>query len=390
MDFSRNIKILTWQGFFIGFSLWTPIAAIYFSQVSGSYAWGLSIFSVANISGALFEIPTGIFSDKIGRKYTTMMGGLAYTLSGIAYAIGLNFWWLVLGAILGGLGRSFYSGNNDAYLYDSLNKSDKKEELAKFMGIIGFAEQWSLALSALIGGVMAAISFKLVMWISVIPLLMCFVTSWWLIDIKGKKSEDGNIYAHLSEAVKSFVTNKKLRLLSLSSIIGFGIGEAGFQFRSLFILSLWPLWAIGIARMLSNIGAAIGFGVSGKIVTKYKAEKVLMFEQLSTKVVDFISLVWPTVLSPALMASTSIMYGPSTVAENTIFQKEFTDKQRATMGSLNSLGRSVSLAVFIFGLGWIADKTDPRFALICGWMLGLVSVWLTWQLVKLIKAEKRA
>lgn len=258
------------------------------------------------------------------------------------------------------------------------------------MGRIGFAEQWSLALSAVIGGIVATISFKLVMWLSVIPLLLCFVTSWWLIDIKGKRSEEGNIYSHLNEAIRSFVTNKKLRLLSLSSIIGFGIGEAGFQFRSLFVLSLWPLWAIGVARMLSNIGAALGFWLSGKVVARFKAEKVLMFEQISTKVIDFVSLVWPTILSPALMASTSIMYGPSTVAEKTIFQKEFTDKQRATMGSLNSLGRSIALAVFIFGLGWVADKTDPRLALLCGWLVGLVSVWLTWKLVGLIKAEKQA
>ncbi|MBI2465203.1 MFS transporter [Candidatus Shapirobacteria bacterium] len=391
MDFSRNIRLLTWQGFFIGFSLWSPIAAIYFSQVSGSFAWGLSIFSVANISGAIFEIPTGVFSDfsdKIGRKYTTMLGGLAYTLSGVAYAIGLNFWWLVLGAILGGLGRSFYSGNNDAYLYDSLNKSDKKEELAKFMGKIGSAEQWALGAAAILGGMLAAISFKLVMWLSVIPLLLCFVTSWWLIDIKNKKGEEGgNVYSHLSEAIKNFLGNKKLRLLSLSSIVGFGIGEAGFHFRSLFVLSLWPLWAIGVARMLSNIGAAIGFGWSGKIVEKFKAERVLMFEQISSKLIDLVALLWPTPLSPVLMSTTSIMYGPSTVAENSIFQNEFTDKQRATMGSLNSLGRSISLAIFIYGLGWVADKTDPRIALLCGWTLGLVSVWLTWKLMQMVRKE---
>jgi len=105
MDCSRNIKILTWQGFLIGFSLWTPIAAIYFSEVAGSYTLGLSIFSIANISGAIFEIPTGMFSDLIGRKYTTMLGGLAYTLSGICYAIGLDFWWLGAGAVLGGVGE---------------------------------------------------------------------------------------------------------------------------------------------------------------------------------------------------------------------------------------------------------------------------------------------
>jgi MFS family permease len=390
MDFSRNIKILTWQGFLIGFSLWDPIAAVYFSQVSGSYVWGLSIFSIANISGAIFEVPTGIFSDKIGRKYTTMLGGLAYTLSGIAYAIGLNFWWLVAGAILAGLGRSFYSGNNDAYLYDSLNKSDKKEDLALFMGRIGSAEQWSLGISAVIGGMVAAVSFKLVMWLSVIPLLLCFVTSWWLIDIRNNNDDEGNIYSHLGEAIKNFVRNEKLRLLSLSSIIGYGISESGFQFRSLFVLSLWPLWAVGIARMLSNIGAAIGFGWSGKVLSKFAAEKVLMFEKVTSKIINFVSLIVPTPLSPALMSTTSLMYGPSNVAESSIFQNEFTDKQRATMGSLNSLGRSISMAIFILILGWVADKTDPRIALLCGWVLGLIPIWLTWRLVGLVKAEKQA
>lgn len=102
MDYSRNIKILTWQGFLIGFSLWSPIAAIYFSKVSGSYALGLSIFSIAMISSAIFEIPTGIFSDLIGRKYTTVLGGLFYMMSGIFYALGFNYWFLVIGANNGG------------------------------------------------------------------------------------------------------------------------------------------------------------------------------------------------------------------------------------------------------------------------------------------------
>ena len=292
------------------------------------------------------------------------------------------------GPYWGGLGRSFYSGNNDALLYDSLNKSEQKDELAKFMGQIGSAEQWALGLAAILGGVLAAISFKLVMWLSVIPLLLCFVTSWWLLDVKNERSGEGNIYMHLKEAVSSFVANKKLRLLSLSSIIGFGIGEAGFQFRSVFIVSLWPLWAVGFARILCNVGAAVGFGWSGKIVKRFKAENVLIVEQTFSRAVDLISLGFPTVLSPALMSTTSLLYGPSTVAENSIFQKEFSDKQRATMGSLNSLGRSIFFAISMFFLGWIADRTDPRTALICGWFVGLISVWLTWRLFRLVRSEE--
>ena len=389
MDFSRNIKILTWQGFFVGFSLWAPIMAIYFAKVTGSYVLGLSVFSIAMISSAVFEIPTGVFSDLIGRKYTTMLSGLCLTLMGIAYAIGLSYGWLVMGAILEGLARALNSGNNDALLYDSLKKSDRKEELEKFMGQIGAAEQWASGIAAVLGGILAAISFKLAMWLSVIQLLLCFVTSWWLIEVKNEEKGGGNVYLHLKDAIGNFLKNKKIRLLSLSSIIGFGLGEAGFQFTNVFVATLWPLWAIGIARMLSNVGAAIGFGWSGKLIKKFKAVNILMFEQISSKIISLFSLIFPTIASPALMSITSLLYGPSTVAENSLFQKEFSDKQRATMGSLNSLGRSIFFAIAAIGLGWLADLTSPRIALIGGQILGITSVWLTWKLLRLIKREEQ-
>jgi len=129
VDYSGNIKILTWQGFFVGFNLWTPIMAIYFAKVTGSYVLGLS--------------------------------GLFLTLMGVAYAIGLNYSWLVAGAILEGLARALNSGNNDALLYDSLNKSDRKDELEKFMGYIGAAEQWASGLAAILGVTSVWLTWKL-------------------------------------------------------------------------------------------------------------------------------------------------------------------------------------------------------------------------------------
>jgi hypothetical protein len=60
--------------------------------------------------------------------------------------------------------------------------------------------------------------------------------------------ESGNIYVHLQSAVKNFTQNKKLRLLSISSILGYAFGEAGYQFQSAFYSTLWPIWAIGLAK----------------------------------------------------------------------------------------------------------------------------------------------
>jgi MFS family permease len=389
VDYSRNIKVLTWQGFFIGFSLWAPIAAIYYAKVSGSYTLGLSIFSIAMVSGAIFEIPTGVFSDLIGRKWTTVLGGFFYILAGIFYAIGINYWFLIIGALMEGLARSFYSGNNDALLYDSLNKSNKKEELEKFMGFVGAAEQFALGIAALLGGILAAVySFKFVMWLSVIPLFLGFMISFWLIEIPNEEKSEGNIYVHLKEAWNNFIKNKKLRLLSLSEIIGYGFSESSWQFRTVFVATLWPTWAIGMSQMLSNLGAVISFRISEKILKKFNAIKVLMFDRVFSKFVDFMALIFPSVASPAIMTTTSLLYGISEVAQKSLLQKEFNDKQRATMGSLNSLGKSLFFGVAAIMLGWIADRTNPRIALIWAQIFALVTLWLNWKLYKIPEKEK--
>jgi len=286
------------------------------------------------------------------------------------------------------LARSFYSGNNDALLYDSLNKSNKKEKLEKFMGLVGAAEQFALGIAALLGGILAAIySFKFVMWLSIIPLFLGFIISFKLIEIPNEEKNEGNIYIHLKEAWKNFIKNKKLRLLSLSEIIGYGFSESSWQFRTVFVATLWPTWAIGLSQMLSNLGAVISFRISEKILKKFNAIKVLMFDRIFSKFIDFTALIFPSVASPAIMTTTSLLYGISEVAQKSLLQKEFNDKQRATMGSLNSLGKSLFFGIAAIMLGWIADKTNPRMALIWAQIFALVTLWLNWKLFKIPEKE---
>ena len=116
----RNIKLLTWFNFFTDFKLYAPIAILYFTQITGSFALGMSIFSIAYVTSAIFEVPTGVLSDYIGRKRTVVFGALCSVLCVTLYAIGGSYWMLTLGALLQGLSRAFYSGNNDALLHDTL------------------------------------------------------------------------------------------------------------------------------------------------------------------------------------------------------------------------------------------------------------------------------
>lgn len=182
--------------------------------------------------------------------------------------------------------------------------------------------------------------------------------------------------------MKLIKANLKLRYLSIYSILSFGLGEAGFQFRAAFVNTLWPVWAVGLSTTFSFIGGAIGFHFSGKIIDKLGEIKILIYQQIFSKFINFIALGFPTVASPALMTTTSITYGPNSVAQGTLMQKEFSDKQRATLGSLNSLGGSVAFGIISFLLGTFADSIGPAKALLVLWFAGIIPLYFLWKIFK--------
>ena len=175
-----------------------------------------------------------------------------------------------------------------------------------------------------------------------------------------------------------FIHNKKLRLLSIASILGYSTSELGWQFKSAFIVTVWPIWAIGISRMLPSFGASLSFYFSGKLIKRFKEINIILFDSVYGKLISFISLIFPSVFSPILMSTPSFLFGVTTVAENTLMQREFTDHQRATMSSLNSLGGSIGFAIMSLVLGGLADAMGPAKALIFLTVIGLPTIYLYW------------
>lgn len=376
----RNIGILSWFNFFTDFKLFAPVAIIYFARVSGSYALGMSIFSITMISSALFEVPTGVFSDRIGRKMTVICGALAAVAYALLYASATSYPILILGAIAEGLSRAFYSGNNDALVYDSVAARGRVSSYASVLGRTSAMFQAALAVSSLFGGFVADWSFRLVMWVSVLPQILCLFLAFRLEEPPKRSPLSGNAYAHLGLAFRNFLSNRKLMIISLSSMFGYGFGEASYLFQSAFYATLWPIWAIGIAKTLSHLGATLSFRLSGRVLGRWNAYRVFLVDSVWNRMVNTVSLVFPTVLSPLIMSTTSLLFGISTIAKSSLLQQEFTPTERATMGSLNSFGGSVFFGVVSFGIGLVADRFSPAGALLLLQGLHLVNlslyIWL--------------
>lgn len=387
MSLTKNVRLLTLFNFFTDLKLYGPIAILYFTQVTGSFSLGMSIFSLVFLSSALFEVPTGILSDLIGRKNTLVLGAIASVFCTMFYAFGGSYWILVIGALCEGISRSFYSGNNDALLYDSVADANKEIDYQKYLARVSSMFQIALALSAAIGSVLAAVSFPLVMWLSVIPQMICLMISLKVVDPK-KHTASGNIYLHLKESFYYFRTKPKLRRLSLASMLTFGIGESSFDFLAAFHATVWPVWAIGFAKMGNYMFGALSFTYAPKLIQKFGALQLMITKQFYNRIIQTFALLFPTVASPLLISSSSLLYGVERVAESSLLQREFTDKQRATMGSLNAFGGSVIFGIFAFILGNIADTFGPAKALLFSQFCYLPILWIYWNMRKEQKEVK--
>jgi MFS family permease len=94
-----------------------------------------------------------------------------------------------------------------------------------------------------------------------------------------------------------------------------------------------------------------------------------------------------TIASPAVASLSSFAYGPGVVAQGSLMQQGFTDRQRATMGSLVSFGGNVFYAVVVFALGWFADRFGPQYTLLTAELLTISVTLMYW---RLFSGETRA
>ncbi len=78
------------------------------------------IQSVFAIGVVLFEVPTGYFSDVVGRKKTLLLGSIIGTLWLALYSFSSWFWSFLFAELILWLGSSFISGTDSAMLYETL------------------------------------------------------------------------------------------------------------------------------------------------------------------------------------------------------------------------------------------------------------------------------
>src|SRR5918999_51518 len=145
--------------------------------LSNLEAFGANAFYTAGM--VLFEVPTGIVADTVGRRASYLLGTVTLTASTLLYVLlwqlEAPFWQWALVSMLLGLGFTFFSGAVEAWLVDALNATGFRGELEAVFGrgqmvsgaamltgsVAGgfIAQQTSLGVPFVLRGVILAVMF---------------------------------------------------------------------------------------------------------------------------------------------------------------------------------------------------------------------------------------
>ncbi|MFD4636110.1 MFS transporter [Lentzea sp. NPDC058436] len=358
----HTVRRLSWFNFFGDFRLYGPVMVLYFAQVTGSYTAAASLLAAKMLSSAAFEVPTGVLSDRLGRRGTMTAGAAVMVAAHAGYAGATGYGLLLTAVVLEGLATSLWSGNNEALLYEALLGAGREDEFPRHSGRVNSMFQIALALAAAVGGVLAGVwSLHAVVVLSVVPQVLCLLVALGVREPRVRGPLESNAWAHLGSALRGLRRSPVLRRMTLVSALRYS-GESAAQLSPVFVAGLWPLWALGLWRTFGHVVAFAGFRVSGWVVGRVGAARTLFFGELFDAVVNLVALLKPTVVSPLLLGSPA--YGVSTTAQQTLLQHEFTDRERATMGSLASLLGSVLYALVALGAGLLADRWGIVVALL--------------------------
>lgn len=382
----KNLLLTGLVVFLNSINLYNVVAILYFKAITNSYVLAMSVYAIATISTAVFEIPTGILSDKIGRKKTIVFGSVCSVLSAVVLLAAKNYFFLVLFAIINGIEFAFFSGNNDAYVYENLKAENNEKEYIGFIGKIKSMGYLAGAFSGLAGAILLYFfSYKLIIALSIIPKVIQLIISFFLGEIEKAKAVNTSKFENLKRPIKEVLKNKLLLKKVLFDGIMESTNESCYQFRSAFYESVWPIWAVGIPGILANIGAFLSNWFSEKIVKKISRKKYWLLGHFYSVFANISAVIINNCISPIVMISNSIFH--SDFIDSEIEQKLYKDEFRASMGSIKSFIQSVFFAVFSVLLGFIADYFSIITSFVVFQLINIIPIIVNGKIIENIEKQ---
>ena len=279
-NFESNLWKLHLFQLFAGFHLISGVLLPFF------LLWGKITFieimllqSYFTIMIVIFEIPCGAISDYISRKFSLFLGGLATAFAALIYSSFPNIFIFIIGETIFALGFSLLSGTGEAFVFDTLRKLGREEEMAKMMAKNRSFFLAGIGISAPIGSLITLFfPINFVMAFMFFPFILAALVSSFLKepnhDLERKSS---NYLTVVKSGFRELKKNSTVRVLAFDFIIIDVLVFLLIWMYQLYLGTLLvPLLFFGFVAASMTLTQIIFFNLVPKLKQRFKNKKLFL------------------------------------------------------------------------------------------------------------------
>lgn len=223
----NNSKIYFWANFLGSVSFLAPVLSLFYLHRGLEYSDFFVMLLIIVITMFFFEVPTGAFADKFGPKASMIFGQLLAIVAAVLLLFANTRFEFYFISFLTGILITFFSGCDEAFIYDSLKEQGRESTMSKVWGKIQSATHLPAALSVILGALIAKdlAESQFLLLIS-IGLLFAISKLCALFLLKNpehhyKKLNPINQFQHIREGVKLLRSKPALLVLFLNETLVF-------------------------------------------------------------------------------------------------------------------------------------------------------------------------
>jgi MFS family permease len=319
--------------------------------LSNLEAFAANAFFTAGM--VLFEVPTGIVADTIGRRASYLSGTLTLTAATLLYVllwqIEAPFWAWALASLALGLGFTFFSGAVEAWLVDALTATNYDGDLESVFGRGQVVGGIAMLTGSLAGGVLAQVvnlGFPFVLRAAILAVM--FLVAFRLMhDIGFTPERGGRPLAEMkriaSESIEYGWRVRPVKWLMVQALFTGGVGIYGFYALQPYLLELYgdPEANVGAGLSAAIVaGAQIVGGLAAPRIRRLfqrRTSALLLIAgagSLTLVAVGALEHFWAVI---ALVVVWALLFAANMPIRQAYINGMIPSKQRATILSFDSL-----------------------------------------------------
>ena len=361
-----NLRTLTLLQAMRGAGFFLPVWVIFLLNQNLNFTQILILQTALACTIAAWQLPSGHFSDRRGRRITLIIASLCDFLAVLTYCLGTSFWSFLLGHILFATGLSFASGTIEALAYESLVEGGgDPKDFRRTMGRLSFAKLGAEAAAAIATIGIVALGLRATFWLTLITYGIGLLLTLTLEEPRKHQIEEAPPPERLLAVCVQTIKNSAMRSLMLLETVLTALGLLLYWFTQPLLTEIGiPLRFFG----LLHAGIVFGGALAGLSVHAFERwiPDWIFYSALSVAIVGSYILLGSFVAPFAItfFFIVRISWGFLTPLTSDLLTRLAPPASRATVLSLRGLTFQLLYAPFPPLLGIVADRTTLGTALL--------------------------